>query len=95
MTRVKVCGVATVQDARACVEAGVDVLDASCGGLGGCPFAPAATGNIGTEDLVYMLERAGVSTGYDLGKLIDTGRWVSNLLGKPPSASVTRAGAFP
>lgn len=82
-------------NAFASIEAGVDILDASCGGLGGCPFAPAATGNIGTEDLVYMLERAGFSTGYDLDKLIATGRWVSDLLGKAPSASVTRAGVFP
>ena len=82
-------------NAYASVEAGVDVLDASCGGLGGCPFAPAATGNIGTEDLVYMLERAGFETGYDLGKLIETGRWISGLLGKPPTASLSRAGAFP
>ena len=82
-------------NAYASVEAGVDILDASCGGLGGCPFAPAATGNIGTEDLVYMLERAGFSTGYDLDKLIETGRWVSHLLGKAPAASVTRAGTFP
>merc|ERR1712034_28884 len=57
-------------NAFASVEAGVDVLDASVGGLGGCPFAPAATGNIGTEDLVYMLERAGFETGYDLAALI-------------------------
>src|SRR5206468_3154603 len=57
-------------NAFASVEAGVDVLDASCGGLGGCPFAPDATGNIGTEDLVYMLERAGFETGYDLDRLI-------------------------
>ncbi|HKR86665.1 MAG TPA: hydroxymethylglutaryl-CoA lyase [Phenylobacterium sp.] len=82
-------------NAYASVEAGVDVLDASCGGLGGCPFAPAATGNIGTEDLVYMLERAGFETGYDLEKLIAAGRWVSELLGKAPAASVTRAGGFP
>ncbi|MDB5445371.1 MAG: hydroxymethylglutaryl-CoA lyase [Phenylobacterium sp.] len=82
-------------NAYASVEAGVDVLDASCGGLGGCPFAPDATGNIGTEDLVYMLERAGFETGYDLEKLIATGRWVSGLLGKAPTASVTRAGVFP
>jgi hydroxymethylglutaryl-CoA lyase len=53
-------------NAFASVEAGIDVLDASVGGLGGCPFAPNATGNIGTEDLVYMLERAGFETGYDL-----------------------------
>ena len=82
-------------NAFASVEAGVDILDASCGGLGGCPFAPNATGNIGTEDLVYMLERAGFSTGYDLDALIDTGAWVSGLLGKAPTASVTRAGGFP
>jgi len=82
-------------NAYASVEAGVDVLDASCGGLGGCPFAPDATGNIGTEDLVYMLERAGFTTGYDLGGLITTAKWMSGLLGKPPAASVSRAGVFP
>jgi hydroxymethylglutaryl-CoA lyase len=82
-------------NAFAGVEAGVDVLDASCGGLGGCPFAPNATGNIGTEDLVYMLERAGFETGYDLPALISTAEWVCGLLGKTPTASVTRAGLFP
>ncbi|WP_304190128.1 hydroxymethylglutaryl-CoA lyase [Phenylobacterium aquaticum] len=82
-------------NAYAGVEAGVDVLDASCGGLGGCPFAPDATGNIGTEDLVYMLERAGFETGYDLAGLIDAAKWMSGLLGKPPSAAVSRAGGFP
>ena len=82
-------------NAFAAVEAGVDVLDASCGGLGGCPFAPEATGNIGTEDLVYMLERAGFPTGYDLAKLIETAQWMAGILGKPPAASVSRAGNFP
>jgi hydroxymethylglutaryl-CoA lyase len=82
-------------NAFASVEAGVDVLDAAVGGLGGCPFAPNATGNIGTEDLVYMLERAGFETGYDLDQLIDIGSWVSDRLGKTPTASVTRAGGFP
>jgi hydroxymethylglutaryl-CoA lyase len=82
-------------NAYASVEAGVDILDASCGGLGGCPFAPNATGNIGTEDLVYMLERGGFTTDYDLGKLIETAHWMSGLLGKPPAASVSRAGGFP
>ena len=82
-------------NAFAGVEAGVRILDASCGGLGGCPFAPNATGNIGTEDLVYMLERAGFETGLDLDQLIATGQWISGLLGKTPSASVTRAGTFP
>jgi hydroxymethylglutaryl-CoA lyase len=82
-------------NAFAGIEAGVTILDASCGGLGGCPFAPEATGNIGTEDLVYMLERGGYETGYDLAGLIETARWVSGLLGKPPAASVSRAGGFP
>ena len=82
-------------NAYAAVEAGVDVLDASCGGLGGCPFAPNATGNIGTEDLVYMLERAGFETGYDLDRLIGTAQWMAQILGKPPTASVSRAGGFP
>ena len=82
-------------NAFASIEAGVEVLDASCGGLGGCPFAPDATGNIGTEDLVYMLERAGYETGYDLDKLIETARWMAAILGKPPASSVSRAGPFP
>lgn len=82
-------------NAFASVEAGVDILDASCAGLGGCPFAPAATGNIATEDLVYMLERAGFETGYDLGALIATARWISRVLEKPLTAAVSRAGGFP
>lgn len=82
-------------NAYASVEAGVDVLDASVGGLGGCPFAPAATGNIGTEDLVYMLERAGFETGYDLAALIAIGREISDRLGKAPASSLARAGGFP
>jgi hydroxymethylglutaryl-CoA lyase len=82
-------------NAFAGVEAGVNILDASCGGLGGCPFAPEATGNIGTEDLVYMLERAGFETGYDLGALIETAKWMSGILAKPIAASVSRAGVFP
>ena len=71
-------------NAAAALDAGADVLDASCGGIGGCPFAPAATGNIGTEDLVYMLERAGYETGYDLPALINTAQWMADILGKPP-----------
>jgi hydroxymethylglutaryl-CoA lyase len=82
-------------NAFASVEAGVDVLDASVGGLGGCPFAPNATGNIGTEDLVYMLERAGFETGYDLAALIEVGRAISERLGKAPASSLARAGGFP
>jgi hydroxymethylglutaryl-CoA lyase len=82
-------------NAFASVEAGVTVLDASCGGLGGCPFAPAATGNIATEDLVYMLARAGYETGYDLAGLIETGRWIGDKIGKPPVSALSRAGGFP
>jgi hydroxymethylglutaryl-CoA lyase len=82
-------------NAFAGVEAGVTILDASVGGLGGCPFAPNATGNIGTEDLVYMLERAGYETGYDLAKLIEIGNWAAGLLGKTATSRVSRAGGFP
>ena len=82
-------------NAAAAVEAGADVLDASCGGIGGCPFAPAATGNIATEDLVYMLERAGFDTGLDLDALIATARWVSARLGRPAASALARAGGFP
>jgi hydroxymethylglutaryl-CoA lyase len=82
-------------NAYASVEAGVDVLDASCGGIGGCPFAPSATGNIATEDLVYMLERAGIETGLDLDRLIEIGAWIGGRLGKAAPSALTRAGAFP
>lgn len=82
-------------NAYAGVEAGVDVLDASVGGIGGCPFAPGATGNTATEDLVYMLERAGYSTGYDLDALIDTARWIGGLIGRPAPSALSRAGGWP
>ncbi len=79
----------------ASLEAGVDVIDASTGGIGGCPFAPAATGNIATEDLVYMLQRGGIQTGVDLDGLIETARWVGEKLGKEVPSALTRAGVFP
>jgi len=79
----------------AAVEAGIDVIDASCGGIGGCPFAPAATGNVATEDVVYMLERAGFETGLDLGRLIETAKWLEQILGHPISSNVSKAGGFP
>jgi hydroxymethylglutaryl-CoA lyase len=81
-------------NAFASVEAGVTVLDASCGGLGGCPFAPNASGNVATEDLVYMLERGGFETGYDIDALIETGRWIGEKIGKPPVSALSRAGGF-
>ncbi|MEM6900396.1 MAG: hydroxymethylglutaryl-CoA lyase [Pseudomonadota bacterium] len=79
----------------AAVEAGVDIVDASCGGIGGCPFAPAATGNVATEDVVFMLERAGFETGIDLGQMIETANWLEGVLDHPISSSLSRAGAFP
>ena len=84
-----------VANAFAGIEAGVDVLDASVGGIGGCPFAPGATGNVATEDLVYMLERAGFSTGYDLDALIETARWIGEKIGRPAPSALSRAGGWP
>ena len=86
---------AGLANVAAAVEAGVDVIDASCGGIGGCPFAPAATGNVATEDVVYMLERAGFETGLDLSKLIETAKWLEATLGHPVSSSLSKAGGFP
>lgn len=82
-------------NAHAGIEAGVDILDASVGGIGGCPFAPGATGNIATEDLVYMLERAGFDTGYDLDSLIETARWIGEAIGRPAPSALSRAGGWP
>lgn len=82
-------------NAYAAVEAGVSALDSSAGGIGGCPFAPAATGNIPTEDLVYMLERMGVRTGVNLDALIATGEWLQGTLGRPIPSMLLKAGRFP
>jgi hydroxymethylglutaryl-CoA lyase len=82
-------------NAWAGVEAGVAALDSSFGGVGGCPFAPAATGNIATEDLVYMLERAGISTGVDLDKAIDAAQYLEAALDKTVPGMVMKAGTFP
>ena len=82
-------------NAYAAVEAGVRTLDASCGGIGGCPFAPAATGNIPTEDLVYMLQRMGVETGIDLPALLETSQWLQGALEHPVPGMVVKAGLFP
>jgi hydroxymethylglutaryl-CoA lyase/(R)-citramalyl-CoA lyase len=82
-------------NAYAALEAGVSMLDASVGGLGGCPFAPKATGNIGTEDLVYLLEGEGVDTGVDLDALINVSKWLENLLGRQLEGYLYRAGGFP
>jgi hydroxymethylglutaryl-CoA lyase len=83
-----------IANADAAVAAGVATLDASIGGIGGCPFAPNATGNIATEDLVYLLNRSGVAHGLDLATLIDGAEWVAGVLGKPVPSSLLRAGDF-
>jgi hydroxymethylglutaryl-CoA lyase len=82
-------------NAWAAYEAGVGTLDSSLGGLGGCPFAPKATGNIPTEDLAYLLARSGVPTGLDLDDLIQTGAWLTDMMGRVLPAMVSRAGNFP
>ena len=82
-------------NAFAAVLDGVEVLDASAGGIGGCPFAPNATGNIATDDLVYMLERMGVTTGWDLEALLPTARFLTDQLGHQVPAMLPRAGSFP
>lgn len=84
-----------VANAVAAVDAGVDAVDASLGGIGGCPFAPGATGNVATEDVVFALERSGVSTGIDLAALIDVVPWVEDLLGHRLPGAVSKAGAWP
>ena len=84
-----------IANAYAAVAAGVSALDSSAGGIGGCPFAPAATGNIPTEDLVYMLQRMGVSTGIDLDKLLATGEWLQQTLGRSVPGMLLKAGGFP
>ena len=75
----------------ACIEEGVRVADASVGGLGGCPYAKGATGNVATEDLVYMLHGLGLETGVDLDALCDTARWISAELGREPASRVAKA----
>lgn len=84
-----------VANAYAAVLAGVTTLDSSVGGIGGCPFAPDATGNVATEDLVYMLSRSGFKTNIDLYRLIDVARWLQQQRGRPLPGMVSRAGAFP
>jgi hydroxymethylglutaryl-CoA lyase len=82
-------------NAYAAVEVGVDALDASLGGIGGCPFAPNATGNIPTEDLAYMLDRMGIETGLDLERLAEIVPWIEERLGKRVPGLLSKAGLFP
>ncbi|MFC9518080.1 hydroxymethylglutaryl-CoA lyase [Nocardiaceae bacterium NPDC056970] len=82
-------------NAVAAIDAGVTVLDSSIGGIGGCPFAPDATGNIATEDLVYLLDRSGISSGARLPELIEASDWLGGVLGAPVPGQLARAGGFP
>ena len=84
-----------VANTYAAIQEGVKIFDASCGGVGGCPFAPAATGNVATEDLLYMIHRMGLKTGVDIDRIIETAKWLEGPLGTPMPAMVTRAGVFP
>ena len=77
----------------ACLEDGVAVVDSSVSGTGGCPYAPGASGNVATEDVVYMLDGLGVKTGVDLAKLVETGRWLAGRLGRSSGSKVTLASA--
>ena len=81
--------------ALAAVEAGATVLDASVGGLGGCPYAPRASGNVATEDLAYLLEREGVETGVDLDALIGISTWLEGIFGRKLEGQLYRAGTWP
>jgi hydroxymethylglutaryl-CoA lyase len=79
----------------AAVQSGAKTVDASLGGIGGCPFAPRATGNVPTEDVAYMLQRSGYRTGLDLDRLIAAARWLGNTMGRDVPGMLSRAGAFP
>ncbi len=79
----------------AAVQAGAKIVDASLGGIGGCPFAPRATGNVPTEDVAYMLQRSGYRTGLDLDQLIASARWLGTAMGREVPGLLSRAGAFP
>jgi hydroxymethylglutaryl-CoA lyase len=79
----------------AAVQAGARIVDASLGGIGGCPFAPRATGNVPTEDVVYMLQRSGYRTGLDVDRLIAAARWLGTAMGRDVPGMLSRAGAFP
>jgi isopropylmalate/homocitrate/citramalate synthase len=75
----------------ACLEIGVAVIDSSVAGLGGCPYAKGASGNVASEDVLYMLNGMGIATGVDFDKLVAAGRFISDFLGRPPVSRVSRA----
>ncbi len=75
----------------ASLELGVAVFDASVAGLGGCPYSPGASGNVASEDVVYLLDGLGIASGVDLERLVDAAAWISQQLGRPPASRVARA----
>ncbi len=84
-----------IANAYAAVLAGAASLDASVGGIGGCPFAPAATGNIASEDLLYLLQRSGIETGVSIGGVVETAKWLQEQIGRPLPGMLMKAGNFP
>lgn len=84
-----------IANVYAAIQGGVRIIDASCGGVGGCPFAPGATGNVATEDILYLLHRMGFATGISIQKIIETAKWLEGPLGAVMPAMVSRAGVFP
>ena len=79
----------------AAIQAGASVIDSSIGGIGGCPFAPHATGNVATEDVVYLLNRSDIKHGLEIGKLINTAKWIEPILGKKVPSMLSASGVFP
>ena len=84
-----------ISNVYAAIQAGVRIIDSSCGGLGGCPFAPGATGNVGTEDVLYLLEGMGFTTEISMSKIIGTSKWLGGVLSEELPSMVARAGPFP
>jgi hydroxymethylglutaryl-CoA lyase len=80
-----------IANMHASYEFGVRVFDASIAGLGGCPYAAGATGNVATEDVVYLMQGLGVGTGVDLNLLVETSDWISSVLGRKPASKVAQA----
>jgi hydroxymethylglutaryl-CoA lyase len=74
-----------------CLEAGVATVDTAVAGLGGCPYAPGASGNVATEDVVYMLDGMGIETGVDMAKLVEAGQFICKVLGREPTSKVAHA----
>ena len=84
-----------MSNAYAAIEVGVNTLDASIGGIGGCPFAPEATGNVPAEDMIYMLERGSLATAISLDETVSAANWLTKIMERPLPGMVSRAGGFP